>query len=115
MGQPKKPEYTKTMAAKQLGVSVYKLNKLIAVGVLPDKPTEAQVKKAILKYAAALKKYSDEVVAAFEAGRSLRYCSTIVQHAVDVYELIIPAPETPQQFVWGVIYRHRMLERSMRA
>ena len=113
--QAKPPKYTKTMAARQLGVSVYRLNKLIGAGVLPDKPTEEQVEKVCIAYAAAVKKYSARVVESFEAGHSLRYCTQLIENAIDTYELITPQSESPEQFVWGVVYRHQMKERRRKA
>lgn len=111
MKKDKKPKFTKTAAAKMFGVSLYRLNQLIKAGVLSDKPTPEAVTRAIKKYSDARAAYSEDIVRAFEAGHSLHYCAKLISDAIETYDLLIPKNETPEQFVWGVIYRHEMRKK----
>lgn len=111
----KKPKYTKTMAARQLGVSVYKLNQMIAVGVLPDKPTEDQVKAFQRKNAKAVQTYKKQVIEAFEySSHTVDFCIQLIEKAVSDCGLILPEKVKPAAFVWRTLYEHRMEEKHER-
>lgn len=105
------PKYYKTTAAKQLGVSIYRLNKMIAVGQLPIKPTEESVAKLKARNDRELEKYRKAIVEAYEAGHSLEYCAEMVQVATDNMKLWLPVNVTRWDFVEGAIYAHLMEEK----
>ena len=115
MKQPKKPKYTKTMAAEQLGVSVYKLNKLIAAEALPDKPTKDQVKAFQKENAKAAQTYKAQVIRDVEElTHSIEYCIGRIEQAVKDYRLVLPTGSTPAGFVYSTIYDTRMEEKHGR-
>lgn len=111
----KKTKYTKTMAARQLGVSVYKLNQMIAAGVLPDKPTEDRVNALRRRITKAEERYKEQVIEAFEDRcLSVEYCIKFIETAVWTYDLMLPKDTTPAAFVWRTLYEHRMEEKHER-
>lgn len=105
------PKYFKSTAAKQLGVSTYKVNKMIAVGQLPIKPTEEDVVKLKARNDRELEKYRKACVEAYEAGHSLEYCAEMVQVATDNMKLWLPVNVTRWDFVERAIYDHLMEEK----
>lgn len=105
------PKYFKSTAAKQLGVSIHKVNRMIAVGQLPIKPNEESVAKLKARNDIELYKYRVACVEAYEAGHSLEYCAEMVKVAVDNLKLWLPVNVTVRSFVEHAIYVHVMEEQ----
>lgn len=98
------PRYFKSTAAKQLGVSTYRVNKMIAVGQLPIKPTEEDVAKLKARNDQALDAYRKAIVEAYDAGHSVEYCADMVKVATDNMRLWLPVNVTRWDFVWQALY-----------
>lgn len=105
------PKYYKKTAAEQLGVSLTIVNKMIAVGQLPIKPTEEDVAKLKAKNDKALETYRAACVKAYEEGHSLSFCEEMVKVATDNLKLWLPKNVTRVDFVWRTIYDHLMEEK----
>lgn len=105
------PKYFKTTAAEQLGVSLYRVNKMIAVGQLPIKPTEESVAKLKARNDRELEKYRKAIIEAYESGRSLFYCMEMVKVATDNMKLWLPVNVTVWDFVERTVYDHLMEEK----
>lgn len=105
------PKYYKKTAAEQLGVSLTMVNKMIAVGQLPIKPTEESVAKLKARNDKALEKYRNACIKAYLAGYSLDYCAEMVKVATDNLKLWLPKNVTRWDFVEGAIYDHLMEEK----
>lgn len=93
------PRYFKSTAAKQLGVSTYRVNKMISAGQLPIEPTEEDVAKLKARNDRELEKYRKAIVEAYDAGHSVEYCAEMVKVATDNMKLWLPVNVTRWDFV----------------
>lgn len=104
------PKYYKKTAAEQLGVSLHTVNKMIAVGQLPIKPTEEDVAKLKARNDKALQTYREACAKAYDAGHSFDYCAEMIQVATNNLKLWLPKNVTKWDFVWQAVKEHLMEE-----
>lgn len=98
---------TKADAARALGLSMYRLECIIAAGQLPKNPDAADVARFKEKNDRAMKRYRGEVLAAYDAGRSVKYCACILQTATDKRKLWLPKHVRPRDCAERMIYEHQ--------